>query len=171
MATNNKPKIEHKINPFLWFDTQAEDAVNLYTSIFKNSKIGSIARYGKAGPGPEGSVMTAVFELEGIQFIALNAGPLFKFTEAISFVVNCADQEEVDYYWEKLSAGGEESMCGWLKDKFGLSWQVVPVRLSELMTDKDPARAGRAMQAMLKMRKIDIDALEKAAEGKEAVNA
>ncbi len=171
MATNNKPKIEHKINPFLWFDNQAEDAVNLYTSIFKNSKIGSIARYGKAGPGPEGSVMTAVFELEGIQFIALNAGPIFKFTEAISFVVNCVDQEEVDYYWEKLSAGGEESMCGWLKDKFGLSWQVVPVRLSELLTDKDPARAGRAMQAMLKMRKIDIAALENAAAGKEAVNA
>ncbi len=170
MATN-KPKIEHKINPFLWFDTQAEDAVKFYTSVFKNSKLGTIARYGKAGPGPEGSVMTATFLLEGIEFVALNAGPHFKFTEAISFVVNCADQEEVDFYWEKLSAGGEKSMCGWLKDKFGLSWQVVPVRLTELMLDKDPDKAARVMQAMMKMKKIVIAELEKAYAGKETVNA
>ena len=167
----NKPKIEHKLNPFLWFDTQAEDAVKFYTTVFKNSKVGTIARYGKAGPGPDGSVMTATFILEGIEFIALNAGPLFKFTEAISFVVNCGDQEEVDYYWEKLSAGGEKSMCGWLKDKFGLSWQVVPVQLTELMLDKDPDKAARVMQAMMKMKKIDIAELKKAYEGKEAVNA
>jgi len=167
----NKPKIEHKLNPFLGFDTQAEDAVKFYTTVFKNSKVGTIARYGKAGPGPDGSVMTATFILEGIEFIALNAGPLFKFTEAISFVVNCGDQEEVDYYWEKLSAGGEKSMCGWLKDKFGLSWQVVPVQLTELMLDKDPDKAARVMQAMMKMKKIDIAELEKAYEGKEAVKA
>ena len=158
----NKPKIEHKLNPFLWFDTQAEDAVKFYTTVFKNSKVGTIARYGKAGPGPDGSVMTATFILEGIEFIALNAGPLFKFTEAISFVVNCGDQEEVDYYWEKLSAGGEKSMCGWLKDKFGLSWQVVPVQLTELMLDKDPDKAARVMQAMMKMKKIDISLLKAA---------
>ena len=167
----NKPKIEHKINPFLWFDHQAEDAVKFYISVFKNSKLGTIARYGKAGPGPDGSVMTVTFLLEGIEFVALNAGPHFKFTEAISFVVNCADQEEVDYYWEKLSAGGEKSMCGWLKDKFGLSWQVTPVRLTELMLDNDPEKSARVMQSMMKMRKIDIAELEKAYAGKEAVKA
>ena len=170
MEKSNKPKIDHKINPFLWFDTQAEDAVKFYASVFKNSKIGTISRYGDAGPGPKGSVMTASINIEGIEFVALNAGPLFKFNESISFVINCEDQAEVDYYWEKLTAGGEESMCGWLKDKFGLSWQVTPVRLIELVSNKDPQKANRAMQAMMKMRKIDIATIEKAAEGKEAVN-
>jgi len=171
MEKSNKPKIAHKINPFLWFDTQAEDAVKFYASVFKNSKIGTISRYGDAGPGPKGSVMTASINIEGIEFVALNAGPLFKFNESISFVINCEDQAEVDYYWEKLTAGGEESMCGWLKDKFGLSWQVTPVRLIELVANKDPQKANRAMQAMMKMRKIDIATIEKAAEGKEAVKA
>ena len=169
MEKSNKPKIDHKINPFLWFDTQAEDAVKFYASVFKNSKIGTISRYGDAGPGPKGSVMTASINIEGIEFVALNAGPLFKFNESISFVINCEDQAEVDYYWEKLTAGGEESMCGWLKDKFGLSWQVTPVRLIELVSNKDPQKANRAMQAMMKMRKIDIATIERAAEGKEAV--
>ena len=171
MEKSNKPKIDHKINPFLWFDTQAEDAVKFYASVFKNSKIGTISRYGDAGPGPKGSVMTASINIEGIEFVALNAGPLFKFNESISFVIKCEDQAEVDYYWEKLTAGGEESMCGWLKDKFGLSWQVTPVRLIELVSNKDPEKANRAMQAMMKMRKIDIETIEKAAEGKEAVKA
>jgi len=171
MEKSNKPKIDHKINPFLWFDTQAEEAVKFYASVFKSSKIGTITRYGDAGPGPKGSVMTASINIEGIEFVALNAGPLFKFNESISFVINCEDQAEVDYYWEKLTAGGEESMCGWLKDKFGLSWQVTPVRLIELVANKDPQKANRAMQAMMKMRKIDIATIEKAAEGKEAVKA
>jgi predicted 3-demethylubiquinone-9 3-methyltransferase (glyoxalase superfamily) len=156
-----------KITPFLWFDDNAEEAVNLYTSVFKNSKVLGIQRYGDVGPGPKGQVMTASFELEGIKFTALNAGPRFKFTEAISFVINCDSQEEVDYFWERLTAdGGEESMCGWLKDKFGLSWQVVPVVLYELFSDKDPQKSSRTMQAMLKMRKMDIAALKKAFEGK-----
>ena len=156
-----------KITPFLWFDKNAEDAVNFYTSIFKNSKIKKISRYGDAGPGPKGSVMTATFEIEGQEFVALNAGPRFKFTEAISFVINCENQKEVDYYWEKLLAGGgKEQACGWLKDKFGLSWQVVPTILEELMTDKDPAKANRVMQEMLQMVKLDIAALKKAYEGK-----
>jgi len=155
--------IKQKISPFLWFDNNAEEAMNLYTSIFKNSKVLSVSRYGEAGPGPNGQVMTASFELEGIQFTALNAGPRFKFTEAISFVITCADQKEVDYYWEKLTAnGGEESMCGWLKDKFGLSWQVVPTALYELMGDKDKEKANRVMQAMLQMRKMDIQKLKDA---------
>lgn len=154
-----------KITPFLWFDNQAEEAMNFYVSIFKNSKTGKISRYGDAGPGPTGTVMVASFELEGLQFTALNAGPRFKFTEAISFVVNCTSQEEVDYYWEKLTAdGGQESMCGWLKDKFGLSWQIVPTVLPELMQHKDPKKAQKVMQAMLQMRKIDINTLKKAAE-------
>ena len=155
-----------KITPFLWFDANAEEAVRFYTSIFKNSKIGEIARYGDAGPGPKGSVMVVYFELEGQEFMALNGGPVFKFTEAISFVVNCKNQEEVDYYWEKLSEGGQEVECGWLKDKFGLSWQVVPTILGELMKDKDPARRERVMKAMLQMVKIDVEGLKRAAEGK-----
>jgi predicted 3-demethylubiquinone-9 3-methyltransferase (glyoxalase superfamily) len=152
-----------KITPFLWFDTQAEEAANLYVSIFKNSKILKIARYGEAGPGPAGSVMIVNFQIEGQEFIALNAGPRFKFTEAISFVINCQTQEEVDHYWNKLTAGGgQESMCGWLKDKFGLSWQVTPTILGELMADKDAKKAQRVMQAMLQMKKIDISALKRA---------
>lgn len=152
-----------KITPFLWFDNQAEEAMNFYTSIFKNSKVGRVSRYGDAGPGPKGSVMTAEFTLDGQDFIALNAGPIFKFTEAISFVIDCKSQEEVDYYWEKLIAGGgQESMCGWLKDKFGLSWQVVPSRLNEMMLDKNAGKAKNATQAMLKMRKLDIAKLEEA---------
>jgi predicted 3-demethylubiquinone-9 3-methyltransferase (glyoxalase superfamily) len=155
--------ISQKITPFLWFDQQAEEAMNFYTSVFKNSKVLSIAHYGEAGPGPKGSVMTASFELEGIEFVALNAGPQFKFTEAISFVVNCETQEEIDYFWQKLTAGGgEESMCGWVKDKFGLSWQVTPVILAELYTSKDAAKSNRVMQAMLKMRKLDIKKLQEA---------
>ena len=152
-----------KISPMLWFDNQAEEAMNFYISVFKNSKVLSVARYGDAGPGPKGSVMTASFELEGQKFTALNAGPMFKFTEAISFVIPCKTQEEVDYYWSKLtSGGGEESMCGWLKDKFGLSWQVVPDALIELLQVKDPKKSQRVMQAMMKMRKIDIKTLQEA---------
>jgi predicted 3-demethylubiquinone-9 3-methyltransferase (glyoxalase superfamily) len=154
-----------KITPFLWFDTQAEEAVQFYTAIFKNSKVGKVARYGDAGPGPKGSVMTASFELDGQPFIALNGGPLFKFTEAISFVVDCADQAEVDAFWEKLSAGGEKSRCGWLKDRFGVSWQIVPTVLGELMSDPDPAKSRRVMQAMLQMAKLDIAALRAAHAG------
>ena len=153
-----------KITPFLWFDKQAEEAATFYTSVFKNSKLGRIARYGDAGPGEPGSVMTVEFSVEGMEFVALNAGPLFQFNESVSFVIDCKSQEEVDYYWEKLTAdGGEESMCGWLKDKFGLSWQVTPTRLIELTTDKDPDVAARAMGAMMKMRKIDIRKIEEAA--------
>ena len=153
-----------KITPFLWFDNNAEDAANFYVSVFKNSKVLNVARYSDAGPGPKGSVMTAEFELDGLKFVALNAGPQFKFTEAISFVVNCESQEEVDYYWERLSEGGEKSRCGWLKDKFGLWWQVTPTILGKLMADKDPAKAQRVMEAMLQMDKLDIDRLKQAAE-------
>jgi predicted 3-demethylubiquinone-9 3-methyltransferase (glyoxalase superfamily) len=154
-----------KITPFLWFNGQAEEAMNFYTSIFENSKIGSVSRNGEGGPGQKGQVMTASFQLDGQQFIALNGGPQFKFTEAISFLINCEKQEEVDYYWEKLLAGGgEESQCGWLKDKFGLSWQVVPATLSKFLADKNPARAQRVMHAMLRMKKIIIADLEKAYE-------
>jgi len=155
-----------KITTFLWFDDQAEEAANLYTSIFKNSKIMGVSRYGEAGPGPAGQVMTVNFQIEGQEFTALNGGPEFKFTEAISLVVNCETQAEVDHYWEKLSAGGEESQCGWLKDKFGLSWQIVPTALGELLGGPDPVKAQRAMQAMLQMRKLDIAALQRAYEGK-----
>lgn len=154
-----------KITPFLWFDTQAEEAMNFYTSIFKNSKVGRVSRYGEAGPGPKGAVMSAAFQLEGQEFMALNGGPLFQFTPAISFFVNCETQEEVDYFWEKLSAGGREERCGWLKDKFGLSWQIVPSILGQLLGDKDPGKVGRVMQAMLQMIKLDIAGLKKAAEG------
>jgi len=155
-----------KITPFLWFDNNAEEAVNFYVSIFKNSKVVSIARYGDAGPGPKGSVMTAKFQLNGQEFVALNGGPHFKFTEAISFVVNCETQREVDEFWEKLSEGGEESRCGWLKDKYGLSWQIVPTILVELLQDKDPEKAKRVMEAMLQMNKIDIKKLKQAYEQK-----
>ena len=154
-----------KISPFLWFDSNAEEAVNFYVSIFKDSKILSVTRYGEAGPGPAGTVLTIAFQLQGQEFIALNGGPHFKFTEAISFSVNCETQEEVDAYWEKLSAGGEEGRCGWLKDKFGLSWQVNPVILGQMLQDKDPDKANRVMQTMLKMDKIDIPTLKKAYEG------
>ena len=154
-----------KITPFLWFDNNAEEAANFYVSVFKNSKLLNIARYGEVGPGPAGSVMTAEFELNGQEFVALNAGPTFKFTEAISFVVNCETQEEVDYYWERLSEGGEKSHCGWLKDKFGLSWQVTPTILGKLMADKDQEKSNRVMQAMLKMDKLDIEPLQRAYEG------
>jgi len=151
-----------KITPFLWFDNQAEEAMNFYVSIFKNSKVGNVNRYGDAGPGPKGAVMSATFQLDGQQFMALNAGPLFKFTEAVSFYVNCDSQQEVDYFWEKLSAGGEKGRCGWLKDKFGLSWQIIPSALGEALGNKDPEKAKRAMQAMLQMNKIDIERLKQA---------
>jgi predicted 3-demethylubiquinone-9 3-methyltransferase (glyoxalase superfamily) len=154
-----------KINPFLWFDNQAEEASKFYVSIFKNSRINKIVHYGAAGPGPEGSVMTVAFELEGQEFTALNGGPVYKFTEAVSFVVNCDSQDEVDYYWEKLTDGGEESVCGWLKDKYGLSWQIVPTVMVEMMSDPDPEKAKRVTEAMLKMVKIDIKTLEIAYEG------
>jgi len=154
-----------KITPFLWFDNQAEEAVNFYTSIFKNSKIGSTSRYGEAGPRQVGSVMVMEFEIEGQIFTALNGGPIFKFTPAISFFVNCTSQEEVDYYWEKLSQGGEKSQCGWLEDKYGISWQIVPTILGQLMSDPDAEKAGRVTRAMLKMTKIDIAALLQAYQG------
>lgn len=154
-----------KITPFLWFDNQAEEAMNFYVSIFKNSKIGVVNRYGDNGPAPKGSVMTASFELDGQAFTALNGGPMFKFTEAVSFVIDCRGQDEVDHYWDALVEGGEPSQCGWLKDRFGLSWQVVPAELMELMSDPDRVKAGRVMQAMLQMRKIDVAALQAAYDG------
>jgi predicted 3-demethylubiquinone-9 3-methyltransferase (glyoxalase superfamily) len=153
-----------KITPFLWFDTQAEEAVQFYTSIFKNSKVVSINRLPEGTPGPAGKVMTATFQLGGQEFMALNGGPEFKFTEAISLFVNCETQEEVDDLWEKLSAGGEKSQCGWLKDKFGVSWQIVPTALGQMLGDPDPQKAQNVMQAMLKMTKIDIEALRRAHE-------
>ncbi len=155
-----------KITPFLWFDTQAEEAMNFYTSIFKNSKIGRVTRYGDGGPGPKGTVMSATFELDGQQFKALNGGPLFKFSPAISFFVNCKTQQEVDELWEKLSAGGKTERCGWLTDKFGLSWQIIPAILGELLQDKDPKKTQRVMQAMLQMDKIDIETLKQASSQK-----
>jgi predicted 3-demethylubiquinone-9 3-methyltransferase (glyoxalase superfamily) len=154
-----------KITPFLWFDHQAEEAMHFYVSVFKNSRIGTVTRYGEAGPGPKGTVMTATFELDGQGLIALNGGPLFKFTEAVSFVINCETQDEIDRYWEKLSEGGEKSQCGWLKDKFGLSWQVVPTILADLYQDTDPEKSQRVMQAMLQMDKLDIARLKQAYEG------
>ena len=154
-----------KITPFLWFDDNAEEAVNLYVSVFKDSKITSVSRYEYSGPDQPGKVMTMSFELEGQAFTALNGGPQYKFTEAISLFVSCATQEEVDELWEKLSAGGEEQQCGWLKDKYGLSWQIIPQVLMDLMQDEDPAKAQRVMEAMLKMVKIDIAALQRAYEG------
>ena len=154
-----------KITTFLWFDNQAEEAMNHYVSILPDSKVLSISRYGDAGPGPKGSVMTATFELAGQEFTALNGGPLFKFTEAISLHVSCDSQEEVDELWAKLSAGGEEGPCGWLKDKYGLSWQIDPAALGEMLQDPDPEKASRVMRAMLQMRKIDIAGLRRAYEG------
>ena len=155
-----------KITPFLWFDNQAEEAANFYVSVFKNSKILSVTRYGDTGPGPKGSVMVASFELDGQKFNALNGGPIFKFTEAISLVVNCESQAEVDHFWEKLTAdGGQEVQCGWLKDKYGLSWQIVPTILVELLQDQDPDKTQRVMKAMMKMVKMDIDTLKRASAG------
>jgi predicted 3-demethylubiquinone-9 3-methyltransferase (glyoxalase superfamily) len=151
-----------KISPFLWFDHQAEEAARFYTSVFKNSRIGAVTRYGEAGPGPKGSVMTVAFELDGQAFTALNGGPVFKFTEAVSFVVNCETQQEVDEMWEKLLAGGKEVECGWVKDKYGLAWQIVPTVLMEMLQDRDAERKERVMQAMLKMKKLDIAGLEAA---------
>ena len=153
-----------RITPFLWFDDKAEEAMEFYTSIFKNSRVVSVSRYGDAGPGPKGTVMTATFQLDGQEFIALNGGPHFKFTEAISFLVNCATQEEVDELWEKLSKGGEEGQCGWLKDKYGLSWQIIPAALGQMLQDKDPVKAKRVMEAMFKMKKIDSKVLKRAYE-------
>ncbi len=153
-----------KITPFLWFDDKAEEAANFYTGIFRNAKVGSIMRYGEAGPRPKGSVMTVTFELEGQQFIALNGGPHFSFTPAVSFFVTCDTQDEVDMFWDKLSEGGEPHRCGWLKDKYDLSWQIVPKVLGEMLQDEDPAKANRVMQAMLQMVKLDIAALRQAYE-------
>jgi predicted 3-demethylubiquinone-9 3-methyltransferase (glyoxalase superfamily) len=157
-----------KITPCLWFDNQAEEAAKFYVSIFKNSKVGSVARYGEEGAKvsgrPKGTVMTVTFQLDGQEFMALNGGPMFKFTEAISFIVNCKTQQEVDEFWEKLSKGGEEGPCGWLKDKYGVSWQIVPSVLGEMMQDKDPEKSERVMKAMLQMKKLDIKSLEQAYE-------
>jgi predicted 3-demethylubiquinone-9 3-methyltransferase (glyoxalase superfamily) len=155
--------MQTKIAPFLWFNGDAEEAMNFYVSVFPNSRVGAVSRYGEAGPGPAGSVMTAQCELNGQEFLLLNGGPQFKFTEAVSFLIHCDDQKEVDYYWDKLlSGGGSPSQCGWLKDRFGLSWQVVPRALPELLSNKDRAKAGRAMQALLTMTKIDIATLRQA---------
>lgn len=154
-----------KITPFLWFDNNAEEAITFYTSVFKDAKVGSLQRYGDAGPGPEGTVMSGTFYLHGQEFYVLNGGPMFKFTEAISLFVKCKDQEEVDYFWEKLSEGGVKSRCGWLKDKFGLSWQIIPDALGELMHADNAGQAGRVMKAMMQMSKIEIDKLQAAAHG------
>lgn len=153
-----------RITPCLWFDTEAEDAADFYVSVFKNSQVVSVSRYGEAGPRPAGTVMTVDFELDGQAFIALNGGPEFPFTEAVSLQVDCETQEEVDRYWSVLSGGGEEGPCGWLKDRYGLSWQIIPVALTELLNDPDTAKAQRVMAAMLQMKKIDIAALQAAAE-------
>lgn len=153
-----------KITPFLWFDHQAEEAMNFYVSIFKNSRIISLTRYGEGGPGPAGEVMTGTFQLEGQEFMALNGGPDHQFSEAISFFVDCKTQEEVDELWNKLTQDGEEGPCGWLKDKFGVSWQIIPTVLGELLGDPDPAKSQRVMQAMLQMKKIDIKTLQEAHE-------
>jgi predicted 3-demethylubiquinone-9 3-methyltransferase (glyoxalase superfamily) len=154
-----------KITPSLWFDTEAEDAAAFYTSVFPNSRIGHIARYTEAGMRPAGTVMTVEWELDGQRFVGINGGPQFKFDEAVSFQVECKDQEEIDYYWSRLSEGGEEGPCGWLKDRFGLSWQVVPTGMQELFDHPDQQRANRAMQAILEMKKIDLAALQSAADG------
>ena len=154
-----------KITPFLWFDNNCEEAMNFYVSVFRNSKIVSVTRYGEGGPGPKGTVMTGTFELEGQKFMALNGGPHFKFTEAISLFVNCESQQEVDELWEKLSEGGAKSQCGWLKDRYGLSWQIVPTVLGELLSNKDPVKSKRVMEALLQMSKLDIATLKRAYEG------
>jgi predicted 3-demethylubiquinone-9 3-methyltransferase (glyoxalase superfamily) len=157
--------VKTRITPMLWFDTQAEEAAKFYTSIFPNSKIGHVARYGDSGPGAKGSVMVVEFELDGQAFTGLNGGPRFPFTEAISLVVNCSGQKEVDYYWDKLTAdGGKPVQCGWLKDKYGLSWQVVPVEAIAMLSDADPARSNRAMAAVMKMVKIDLATIQQAYE-------
>jgi predicted 3-demethylubiquinone-9 3-methyltransferase (glyoxalase superfamily) len=153
-----------KITPSLWFENQAEEAAKFYTSLFKDSKITNVKRYGKSGPGPEGSVLTVTFQLAGQEFIALNGGPEFKFTEAISFTVNCETQQEVDEFWQKLSEGGEPGQCGWLKDRYGLSWQIVPTALQAMISDPDPAKADRVMSALLQMQKLDIGRLKQAYE-------
>ena len=153
-----------KIKPFLWFDGKAEEAANFYVSIFKNSKITGMSRYGEEGPGPKGTVMVVTFELDGQQFMALNGGPHFTFSPAISFLVNCETQQEVDELWDKLSAGGTQERCGWLRDKYGVSWQIVPTVLGKLMQDKDAEKSKRVMQAMLQMNKLDIQGLQRAYE-------
>jgi predicted 3-demethylubiquinone-9 3-methyltransferase (glyoxalase superfamily) len=157
--------MQQKIIPNLWFDTEAEEAAAFYTSVFKNSRIVNVAHYSEAGPRRAGTVMTVEFELDGQRFVGINGGPQFTFDEAVSFQVTCENQEEVDYYWERLCEGGEESQCGWLKDRYGLSWQVVPTGMEELFADPDPERAQRAMEAMLGMRKLDVAALRRAADG------
>jgi predicted 3-demethylubiquinone-9 3-methyltransferase (glyoxalase superfamily) len=154
-----------KITPFLWFDGKAEEAMNFYVSVFKNSKVGGVTRYGDAGPGPKGSAMTVEFELEGQRFVGLNGGPQYKFTPAISFTVDCKSQAEVDHFWSKLSEGGRTDRCGWLQDRYGLSWQIVPSALPKLLGDKDRAKSKRVMEAMLKMDKLDIGVLQAASEG------
>jgi predicted 3-demethylubiquinone-9 3-methyltransferase (glyoxalase superfamily) len=165
LTSEGGPVTDKPFTTCLWFDTEGEEAASYYTSIFKNSKIGNVGRYTEAGPGPAGTVMAVEFALNGQKFVALNGGPEFKFNEAISFQIFCADQDEVDYYWSKLSEGGEEGPCGWLKDKYGLSWQVVPTALMEMIADPDPEKAKRATEAMLAMSKFDIAALEKAYAG------
>ena len=160
--------MEQRITPNLWFDTEAEEAASFYTTVFENSRIVNVTHYTDAGPRPAGTVMTVEFELEGQRFVGINGGPQFTFDEAVSFQIDCETQDEVDLYWERLSEDGEEGQCGWLKDHYGLSWQVVPTGMEELFTDPDPARAQRAMEAMLKMRKLDIAALRSAAEGRPA---
>jgi len=155
-----------KITPFLWFDGKAEEAMNFYVSVIPDSKVLSVVRVGDGGPGPKGSVLTANFLLNGLEFVALNGGPQHKFTEAISFVINCETQEEVDRYWEKLAEGGRTDRCGWLKDKYGLSWQIVPVQMMQMLKDKDQQKVGRAMGAMLKMTKLDIAELKRAFDGR-----
>jgi predicted 3-demethylubiquinone-9 3-methyltransferase (glyoxalase superfamily) len=160
-----------KITPFLWFDSNAEEAVNFYVSIFKNSRIGNVVRYGDAGPGPKGSVMTVAFHLDGQEFMALNGGPYYQFSPAISFFVNCETQQEVDELWERLSEGGEKIQCGWLKDRFGVSWQIIPTVLLELQNDKDPVKSKRVMEAMLQMKKLDIQALKRAYDSPASVGA
>jgi len=151
-----------KITPFLWFDGKAEEAMNFYVSVFKNSKVGRVTRYGEGGPGPKGTVMSATFQLDGQDFFALNGGPQFTFSPAISFFVNCETQQEVDELWKKLSEGGEKQRCGWLKDKYGLSWQIIPSALGKMLQDKDAEKSKRVMQAMLQMSKIDINGLKQA---------
>jgi len=157
--------MQQKITPNLWFDTEAEEAAAFYISVFKNSRVVNVTRYTEAGPRPAGMVMTVEFELDGQRFVGINGGPQFTFDEAVSFQIDCETQGEVDYYWERLSEGGEEGPCGWLKDRYGLSWQVVPAGMEELFADPDPERAQRAMQAMLGMGKLDIAALRSAADG------
>jgi predicted 3-demethylubiquinone-9 3-methyltransferase (glyoxalase superfamily) len=164
-ADREEHAVQQKIVPNLWFDTEAEEAAHFYTAVFKNGRIVNVAHYTEAGPREAGMVMTVEFELDGQRFVGINGSPEFKFDEAVSFQINCEDQDEVDYYWEKLSDGGEEGPCGWLKDRFGLSWQVVPAGMEELFSDPDPEKARRAMEAMLKMKKLDIAGLRSAAEG------